>query len=273
MTPGANPGAGVTPGAGPGFVDGPAGPIEVVALGRGEPVTVYAHGVGVGIAGIRAFASKVPGTRVFFHHRGHGRTATPPLPWDPQDLADELLAVADAVGATAALGVSLGAGSLLRAMARHPHRFERAVLVLPSVSDLPRDPAVVASLVALGERMCGGDRDAVVDLLVGDAGLGAGADVHEWAVRAAADIDPGPLGLALRAVPDLARMDDVAPLAAVTTRTLVVGQEGDATHPAAVARRLGQVLPDARVEVFGPGGLLFAHRAAVRELLSGFLTP
>lgn len=252
--------------------EGPAGPLEVVVLGRGEPVTVYAHGVGVGIEGIRLFASKVPGTRVFFHFRGHGASVTPPLPWSYDDLADELLAVADAVGATQALGVSLGAGALTTAMARHPRRFDKAVLALPSVTDLPRDPAVVAGLAALGERMLAGDRDAVVDFFLGEAGLGAGEGLAQWAELQAARVDPHGLGITLTALPGLQPFASLEPLAHVETEVLVVAQEGDATHPVAAARRLAAAFPDPQLEVFGPGGLVWAHRARLRELVSGFLS-
>lgn len=255
------------------FVDGPAGPLEVVVLGRGEPVTVYAHGVGVGIDGIRLFASQVPGTRVFFHFRGHGASVTPPLPWTYDDLADELLAVADAVGATQALGVSLGAGALTIALGRHPSRFDKAVLALPSATDLPRDPAVVAGLAALGARMIDGDRSAVVDFFLGEAGLGAGDGLAAWAEQQAARVDPTGLGTALLALPGLQAFDSLAPLAECEAEVLLVAQEGDSTHPVAAAHRLAGAFPDPQLVVFGPGGLVWAHRAELRRLVSGFLAP
>ena len=64
------------------FVDGPSGPLEMVRSGRGEPVTVFAHGMGASIPSTRPYASGVSGTRVFFHFRSHGRSAPAFDGWD-----------------------------------------------------------------------------------------------------------------------------------------------------------------------------------------------
>ena len=53
-------------------------------------------------------------------------------------LAEDLKAVADHVGATQALGVSMGAGALCRLLAHTPGRFERLVFVMPAALDQPR---------------------------------------------------------------------------------------------------------------------------------------
>ena len=99
--------------------------LEQLVTGVGDPVTVFAHGLGGDIAGTRPLGSAVTGRRVFFHFRGHGRSDAPPGPWSFADLADDLRAVADRAGATRALGVSMGAGALCRLLASTPERFER----------------------------------------------------------------------------------------------------------------------------------------------------
>lgn len=66
-------------------------------------------------------------------------------------------------------------------------------------------------------------------------------------------------------------VEDPGALAAVTAPTLVVGQEGDDEHPREVAERVAAALPTARLEILPPGGLLVAHRARLRALLSDFL--
>ncbi|MEN3309940.1 MAG: 3-oxoadipate enol-lactonase, partial [Micromonosporaceae bacterium] len=105
--------------------------LEYLRTGHGEPVTVFAHGLGNGIADTRPLGSGVPGTRVFFQFRGHGRSRAPGVRWTYADLAADLAAVAGATGATRALGVSLGAAALCRLVAGAPGRFERLVFVLP----------------------------------------------------------------------------------------------------------------------------------------------
>lgn len=67
--------------------------------------------------------------------------------------------MADAHGATQALGVSMGAGALLWLLAREPARFSRVVLLLPAALDGPRTDA--AALRALDVR----DRQAVEGLV------------------------------------------------------------------------------------------------------------
>ena len=112
--------------------------IEYLCTGSGEPVTVFAHGLGSGIEETRPLGSAVPGSRVFFHFRGHGRSTAPAGTWSYADLATDLLAVADRFDASRALGASLGAGALCRLLADRPDRFERLVFFLPAVLDEPR---------------------------------------------------------------------------------------------------------------------------------------
>jgi 3-oxoadipate enol-lactonase len=110
----------------------------VTGVGTPEPVTVFAHGLGGDIDTTRPLGSGVPGRKVFFHFRGHGRSSVPPGLWTFDDLAGDLAAVADHVGATRALGVSLGAAALCRLLLDRPDRFARVVFYLPAVLDRPR---------------------------------------------------------------------------------------------------------------------------------------
>ncbi|GAB3219927.1 hypothetical protein GCM10027452_41140 [Micromonospora halotolerans] len=108
--------------------------LERLVTGTGDPVTVFAHGLGNGIATTRPFGSGVTGRRLFFQFRGHGRSDSPPGPWSYLDLARDLRAVADLGGATRAFGASLGAGALCRLLVESPERFEKLVFFLPAVS-------------------------------------------------------------------------------------------------------------------------------------------
>jgi len=129
-------------------------PIEYLVAGVGapEPVTVFAHGLGGDIATTRPLGSGVPGRKVFFHFRGHGRSPVPPTVWSYADLAGDLAAVADHVGATRALGASLGAGALCALLAQRPDRFARTVFYLPAALDQPRlnRPPPVPDVAVLG---------------------------------------------------------------------------------------------------------------------------
>ena len=64
---------------------------------------------------------------------------------------------------------------------------------------------------------------------------------------------------------------DRAVLGAVSAPALVIAQEQDPEHPVWVAEQLAASLPNARLEVLAPGGILLSHRAAMRDLIGGFL--
>lgn len=108
----------------------------VAGVGPAVPVTVFAHGRNSGIAETRPLGSGVPGRKVFFHFRGYGRSAPAPELWYP---ADDLRAVADHVGATRAVGASMGAA----AVGTLADRFARVVLYLPAVVTPVPVPALV----------------------------------------------------------------------------------------------------------------------------------
>src|SRR5690349_9871014 len=150
----------------------PAPPTEQVATphgvelewslgGEASPVTVFAHGLGGSIGDTRPLGSAVLGRKVFFHFRGHGRSAAPGGVWTYADLARDLRAVADLSGATRAVGASMGAGALCRLLADNPTRFDRAVFFLPAVLDEPRPVAAKQRLTMLLEAIESGDAATV----------------------------------------------------------------------------------------------------------------
>jgi pimeloyl-ACP methyl ester carboxylesterase len=142
------------------------------------------------------------------------------------------LTVADHVGATQALGVSMGAGALCTLLATTPLRFERLVFVMPAVLDRPRTDDAMDRLL---EEAAGGVHGAVEGLA-------------------------GP------------PLTNRAALAAVTVPALVIAQEQDVAHPVWVAEQLAGSLPNARLEIMPPGGILVRHRAVMRDLIGAFLS-
>ena len=246
--------------------------VDYLETGRGAPVTVFAHGLAGAIDETRPFGSGVRGTRAFLHFRGHGASSAPETPWTYDALAAELLAVADHVGATRALGVSLGAGALLHLAAQRPERFERLVLVLPAAIDQPRHDPAVERMQEMAAYLEGGDVEAVAGLLVTEQPENARErpDVAVWARRQARRLTDTAVARALRELPAAGPLDDRATLAHVHAPVLVVGQHGDDAHPARIAEELAEVLPNARLSVFDAGGVLWTHRRELRELIAGF---
>ena len=166
--------------------------------------------------------------------------------------------------------VSLGAGALGRILAEQPDRFERVALVLPAAFDRPSPGE---RLPALAAAAAGGDTGALATaLLTAQPGeLRGHPALTAWATGRATVLAGPEFAAAVHALRTQAPVPDPAALADCRARVLVIAQDGDEAHPVAAAEALTAAVPGATLKVFGPGGLLVRHRAAVRELLVDFL--
>lgn len=247
--------------------------LERLVTGEGEPVTVFAHGLAAGIAVTRPLGSGVAGRRIFFQFRGHGRSDAPPGQWSYADLARDLRAVADLSDARRAVGVSLGASTLCRLLWESPDRFERVVFFLPTVLDQPRPAPVRQRLVDLLAAVGEGDAAAVANVVSTEVPAAVRDTPAGWSyLRQRVDqlLRDG-LAPDLMALPEQVVLRDLAALAAVRARALVIGCAGDDLHPVTAAERLATALPRATLHVYDRPGGLWAHRYELRERISGFL--
>ncbi|KXK60584.1 alpha/beta hydrolase [Micromonospora rosaria] len=247
--------------------------LEQLVTGSGDPVTVFAHGLGNGIATTRPFGSGVTGRRIFFQFRGHGRSDAPPGAWTYADLARDLRAVADLGGATRAFGASLGAGALCHLLGGSPERFDRLVLFLPAALDQPRGPDARERISGLLAAVASGDASAVAEAVAVELPPTVRNTPAGWAyLRQRLDhllrdgLAPG-----LATLPEQAPLPDRAALAAVTAPALVIGCLGDDLHPASVAEELAAALPRATLHVYDRPGILWSDRADLRGRISDFL--
>lgn len=249
------------------------GDVEWADFGRGDPVTLFVHGLGGSIATTRPFASGVRGRRAFFHFRGHGRSTAPPGPWTYDALAAEVGAVADHVGARQVLGVSMGAGALCALLAREPARFDRVVLALPAALSRPRDAAEIRRSEGIADLIDAADTSALAEALAAEqvATPEAGDQVRHWAAQQAAWLAGSGAAKAFRDIPRAVPVPDPALLARVRTPVLVVAQRADQTHPVSVAEEVAAALPCSHLVVFQAGGLLWSHRVTLRRFVTGFL--
>jgi pimeloyl-ACP methyl ester carboxylesterase len=209
------------------------------------------------------------------HFRGHGRSSAPGLPFSYAELADELLVVQQRYSATQALGVSLGAGALLNAAASHPDTFERLVVIIPATVDRARTGVSVARVDAMASMAEAGDVDGLYELLLAEQppALVERRVVKMWVRQQAERFLVPELTQVMRQVPASYPLDDSAQLARLTMPVLVIGQDGDEAHPSWLARDLAEALPDATLEIFPPGGVVWTHRGRLRELVGPFLNP
>ena len=246
-------------------------PLARRAVGEGRPVVVAAHGLGGSATQVAPLLRRAQGRRVLVDLRGHG--ASPPLDagFDYEQLADDLLEVVDAERADAVLGLSLGAGTVLRALHRRRDAVRAAVLVMPSGVDRAPDDASRERLDRLGRAVDRRDVHAVLELLLDEVPpdlRGRAAVVR--LVRARAEVlvrRPAPWPR--RQEGPLASWDLVAGL---DLPVLVVVQEADPLHPAEVGRGLAEALPQGRLVETGEGGVFFGEARRVQDAVASFLS-
>jgi pimeloyl-ACP methyl ester carboxylesterase len=246
------------------------GDVSYTVVGDGGPVTVFAHGLGGSAAETRPLASRVPGTRVLLDFRGHGASGPLPGGWDYDLLADDLLAVADATGATQAVGLSVGSGALLRALSRDPERFARIALVMPAALDEGRDDGATLAIRRLGNAIDDRDVEAVTAQLLGELPpeVRSRRAVRLLLGRRAAALVTRPAPRPR--IPDRP-VPDRAVLAAVHAPALVVAQEDDPLHALDLAVELTAALPDAALLALPAGGVFWTAPARAADALATHL--
>lgn len=235
--------------------------------GSGAPVTLVAPGLGATPGEARIPASGLSGTRVVVTFPSHGDAADATGGyWTYPMLGADLDRVAGEVGATRAVGVSMGAGGLTELLTRRPDRFDRVALLLPAALDKPRATPAMWAFEQLADAVEAGDREALRELVTAEvpAGIAVGAHVSS---RVDALLR---LGDALRLLPEQVPADDASALQAVTSEVLVIGAVGDPLHPEQVARDVAAALPSGRLELIDSPAPLLTHRREVRSLLVDF---
>ena len=203
--------------------------------------------------------------------RGFGES-TPPAPFSIADLADEAVALLDALGIPMAVvaGVSMGGYAALALADRHPARLAALALIdTRSVADSPAGRRARDQGIAL--LRSGGAAEyiaAIPDKLLPPH---APPEVRSSALALAAAQPPEAIAYALAAMRD--RPDRTAELRAIACPTLVMVGSDDTVTPPAESRALAAAIPDARlIEVPGFGHLLpIEAPAEVAAALTQFL--
>jgi 3-oxoadipate enol-lactonase len=247
--------------------------LEQLITGIGDPVTVFGHGLAGDISSTRPLGSAVAGRRVFFHFRGHGRSAAPRGPWTFADLAADMPAVADRAGATRALGVSMGAAALCRLLADTPDRFERIVLYLPAPLDGARPRGAEQRLERLLTAIASGEAAAVAEAVEPELPPSVRNTPTGWAYlrqRVEQLLTDG-LATQLGTLWREPALPDESVLSGFRGPALVIGCVGDEVHPAAVAERLAGLLPDAKLHIYDRPAVLWNNRGELRDRISAFL--
>ncbi|HEX7463877.1 MAG TPA: alpha/beta fold hydrolase [Actinomycetota bacterium] len=242
--------------------------------GHGEPTTVIAHGLTNNRNELAPLTPLLPGTKVRFDFRGHGRSSAPETGYRFEDFAHDVDAVATAYGATCAVGTSLGAGAIANLVCHQPDRFDRMVWLLPAVLDRPfpfedrfRD---------LAAKLDGKTPEEALEAIVFDPERAAKYVQMPWKL----EVDkvmwdhehPEGVARALREVIEGWPVPERELLRNVETPTLLVCVEGDEIHPAELGRILADLLPNAELLMFGSEAELFGAIPTLVPLVGEFLT-
>jgi 3-oxoadipate enol-lactonase len=242
--------------------------------GQGEPTTILAHGLTNNRNELAALTPLVPGTKVRFDFRGHGRSSAPETGYRFEDFARDVEAVATAYGARCAVGTSLGAGAIANLVCREPDRFERMVWLLPAGLDRPfpfkdRFRRLAASLD-------GKTPEEALETILSDPERVAQYVQMPWK----REVDkvmwdhehPEGVARALREVIEGWPVPDRELLRSVRTPTLLICAEGDDIHPAELGRILAGLLPNSQLVMFASEAEMFGAIPMLVPLVGEFLT-
>lgn len=242
--------------------------------GSGEPVTVFAHGLTNSCMELAPFTPFAPGTKVRFCFRGHGHSETPDVGrYGFADYAADLRAIADAFGATRAVGTSLGAGAVTRVIAEEPARFERLVFLLPAALDEPLKGHPLSQHTAdLLESL---PKDEAIRRALEDSGreaaYGRAPGLREYDLLLWQELDPVGVARAIRGIVGEVALDHRERLRAVEAPALVIAREGDPLHPAWVAHAIVELMPNAELLMLASEEDLFASIPILVERVARFL--
>ena len=255
---------------------------NVLQAGDGAPV-VLVHGSGPGVTAYANWRLTIPALAQRFRvvapdMPGFGFTERlePPMVCDPDRWVAHLVGLLDALGLpkVSLVGNSFGGGIALRLAARHPDRVDRLVLMGAVGVPFPITPGLDAvwgyepSFEAMRALLdvFAFDRSLVTDEL---AQVRYEASVQPGFQEAFSALFPAPRQ---RWVDALATPDDE--IAELPHDVLVVHGREDRVIPLATSLRLLELVPRARLHVFGRCGhwTQIEHAAAFNRLVADFLT-
>lgn len=220
--------------------------------------------------------SKVRRTLIF-EHRGVGESEDPGGPFTTADLADDTVALLDALGIERAdlMGAFMGGMAAQEAALRHPARVDRLVLVgsyarpdakrrflLEKWREMAR--AGTADAVFVRERLLWTLQDETLEQ----------RDIIEAMVEFFdRGVSPVSAGLLMRQCDACLAHDTADRLHRITQPTLVLGGRQDQLTPPRMQRELADGIPHARLVTFSYGAHLILLEAAERlhEVVLQFL--
>jgi pimeloyl-ACP methyl ester carboxylesterase len=230
--------------------------------GEGTPLLLLHGGMGIGADWRHVFPTDPDGYQAIVPDlRGHGRSSNPAGTFTFRQCAEDVLALADHLGVDTfdAIGMSMGAKTLLHVATQQPRRVGAMVLVsaTPRFPDSVR-PMMAAFTPAMFDALPAAEQDALRARHVrGDDQIRA---LHAMMGSFATSFD------------DMAFT--AGTLATITARTLVVHGDRDALYPIESAVELYRGIPQSALWVVPHGGhgpIFGPQSGAFREQALSFL--
>lgn len=188
---------------------------------------------------------------VTYDQRGHGDSTpvTDPALYTPERMAGDMARILDAFAIERAIigGESMGAATALLFAFTWPERIESLLLTGPALGDTPnpgRD-----RLRALGQAFARGGAESVIAEATATEWPEMGLDedaIMTLSAMLRSHRDES-IAAACEAVADWTL--DLAPLSTVRCPVQIIAWENDPVHPIALARRMAELLPSARLAV------------------------
>ena len=202
---------------------------------------------------------------IAYDHRGQGRSASSPTPYDMERLTDDAAALIEKLGAAPChfVGLSMGGFVGMRLAARRPELLKTLTLIETAADGEPRLNVPKYQALSLVARFLGFKPvvGAVMRIMFGKSFLGdaARASLRERKRAELLALDVPRVEAALHAV--VARRPIASELARIRTPTLVLHGDEDRAIAMARAERMARGIAGARMVVIPRAG----HTSSVEE--------
>lgn len=237
--------------------------LHVVQRGSGDPLLLIQGMSGTHASWGEPFLSALDPAlaTISYDHRGIGRSDPAAEPFSIVDLADDALALLDALGHASAhvMGISMGGMVAQELALKAPERVRSLTLGCTYSGGEGASLAAPETIQRLSEGMMSGDRERAIrtgyEINVSPA---FAADEAHWsAFLAMATATPAPIATIMLQMQAIGAHDTLARLGTITAPTLVVHGDADLMLPVANGVLIADAIPGARLERFADVGHLF----------------
>lgn len=243
--------------------------LAVETFGTGPPL-IFAHGLTGNRSNTRdQLAPLADRYRIIaFDQRGHGDSTpiTDPLLYDAERMANDIVAVMDAMDIERAVvgGQSMGATTSALFALRWPGRVETLLLTGAPFGERDRVSADRERMREMGKTIA----DHGIEVFLARAverqrAEGMSPEVIAYLDRMLRSHNADSLATGCQTVVDWRVLTDLAPLVDLRFPVRIIAWENDLLHSIALARRLVALFPDARLETIPSVIHLFADPAII----------